>query len=345
MRTQNTANPHPTRSSRVEEPSAALDPSHASGAVLAIGRLRHRAGSAGESPQLPTAGKLTPLGQGDAPIVVSGDELAAIEHDQLRGAQHAPDPMTDQMRWNGVVALPDNDSRVPVDPGVRTRPVSNDSVGSGRNKPCSNANCCPTWLGESRRQIARSLGAFLRLRRVGRRGFTPVYTGRANRLDWRVSPSSQCSCTRGTPARPISANAATCPDVPCKSASAILGSSHGDFMTAGYGYSTTSTSVGGTRRPVPYALRTASFLHHMRRTALDCSSLSSEKIRLASPTEAAARVRPRKSSKELIGSVSSPTACSLRATPTNRPPWVTDSLTASSPCTRGAPCGRGQSGQ
>jgi len=46
---------------------------------------------------------------------VPGDLGAAVEHDQLRGAQHGPDLMTDQPRRHGVVALPDDHPGVAVD--------------------------------------------------------------------------------------------------------------------------------------------------------------------------------------------------------------------------------------
>ncbi len=47
---------------------------------------------------------------------MTGDLGPAVEQNQLRGAQHPPDAMTDQPGGNGVVALPDRDPGIPVDP-------------------------------------------------------------------------------------------------------------------------------------------------------------------------------------------------------------------------------------
>jgi len=53
---------------------------------------------------------------------VPGDLGAAVEHEQLRGAQQDTDPMADQPRRDRVVALPHDDPGVPVDPRGQQQP-------------------------------------------------------------------------------------------------------------------------------------------------------------------------------------------------------------------------------
>jgi hypothetical protein len=47
------------------------------------------------------------------------DLAAALEQQQLRGAQHGPDPVPDQMRGNRVAALANSDPGIPIDPGCQ----------------------------------------------------------------------------------------------------------------------------------------------------------------------------------------------------------------------------------